>query len=405
MVLLTAAAFFVLTYGHDVLKMVVHRQDKFSDFGNYCYFAHEFRSGTNIYKLADQDLSKRMAEAGIDWRVTGYAEYSPFFYVCMRPFVAMPHWPATVLWLLVGHLALGLAILLSGLLVRERCGDRVTLIALLGLAFFASQPLIEGVALGQINMITIALMVGLAYLEERKPSRPFSGALLASVLLIQPQFGVFWLYFLLRRRYATCLCTVAVYAAFRIAGAMACGWDMELGYWQHMLDCLTKRYRVMEIGLSEMFRRLLDGRAPGWAAQACFSATALLFCAITGIRIWRARSEDSLMEFCAVAALMLLASPVAEEHHLTYLNLSFVVGFVALRRSWPAMLAMVAAFLLVNVGYSLVSFRQFDSGPLAILAFGKMAGVLILWVTLLWGLSLRRRADAVQTGAVGAAAK
>ena len=86
-----------------------------------------------------------------------------------------------------------------------------------------------------------------------------------------------------------------------------------------------------------------------------------------------------------------LLSPLVEEHHLVVLLLPVILLLLAEPRA-PTTLAdqaiLVLSILLLGSRYSFEQFSAFHQGPLALLASGKILGV----VTLAWTLTRRLRA-------------
>ena len=103
------------------------------------------------------------------------------------------------------------------------------------------------------------------------------------------------------------------------------------------------------------------------------------------------RSSACLLAgFALLVSLVILLAPVTYEHYLVLMLIPFiaVVGGMDFRRGMGVL--FVIAFSLISLRYSLDRFVFFQSGWPVLLASGKTAGVLLVWLILFLQLMQRR---------------
>ena len=263
--------------------------------------------------------------------------------------------------------------------------------ALASVLSLASQPLFECLGIGQINIFILLLLLLIHTFMNRKPHEIVAGACLGLILLTKPQFGVLFVLFLLWRNFRVCGYTLLVYVVLQGMAASLCGYAIELSYWSNLLHSVLSG-SVGNVGLNTfnfnlslkaLFARTLHGSPLQLMATPAYIATSTALLIATYVRAAGRTSGASSAGFCLCLCLAFLVSPLTEEHHLLILALPFAATIVKHSQGRLSVALIITAFLLVNVRYSLTRFPMFDSGPLAVFAFGKTFGVGLLWYELL----------------------
>lgn len=382
--LLIVVALSLGTLLHSVAKMLLVDRN-FSDFANYYFFAQELNRGTNVYALSGAELAALKESSSID-KIAGKAEYAPLFFLLMSPFNRLPFWQANFLWLLLNLLALAFCLWLSLQVVAPRSVTKVFALALGTVVCCASQPLMESIGIGQINLLILLLLLLMVRLQQHGGPQVVSGVLMAIVLLLKPQFGLLFVYFLLTRRLRLCLSACVAYAAFHAIGAIVYGLPVELSYWHRLLHGLPHASgapvvmnRAMNISLLAFGARVSHGLPiqPYVAPAVGIVSLALCVCALR--RSLRTPEPAIVRAYSLMVLTALIVSPLTEEHHMVFAALPMLVLIAERRASLPW---LVLACVLVNLRYSFASFSRFEVGPLSVFSFGKLYGLLILWYLL-----------------------
>jgi glycosyl transferase family 87 len=398
LLLLMVLAFVGLTYAHNVARMFAVERN-FADFGNYYFYASQLRAGVNVYAMPGDELDLLKRKAGLPVDVPGRPSYSPAFYLALTPLTFLSFWTANAVWFAINQAALLAALWLVYRIVRPDIDDRLTAGTLIGLVFIASQPLLENVGIGQVNTV-ILLLLAASCCAMRSRRDVLAGIALAVVLAIKPQFGLIFLLFAFRRNWLACASAAVMYTALQAAGAGAYGPGVAEGYWQSMLVHSSNTALVTpphSLSLKAFFERTFSGGATGGVALAMYVAASIILSVVTFLRTAR-RRVDASAAFGSVVCLVLIVSPLTLEHHLIVAGLALAAG--ACRIRWPGWSGalFVLSFACINVRYSLDRFRGFDAGPLALFAFAKLFGVLLLWGLLLRLARRVSRREAVTDG-------
>ena len=177
-----------------------------------------------------------------------------------------------------------------------------------------------------------------------------------------------------------------VYVVLQGMAASLCGYAIELGYYSMLSGSVGNvDYNIFpyNLSLNALFARTLHGSPLKLMATPAYIATSTALLIATYVRAAGRTSGASSAGFCLCLCLAFLVSPLTEEHHLLILALPFAAIIVKHSQGRWSVALIITAFLLVNVRYSLTRFPMFDSGPLAVFAFGKTFGVGLLWYELL----------------------
>ncbi len=274
---------------------------------------------------------------------------------------------------------------------RGREAHRVLLAVtatLSGLLFF---PLIWAYNLGQIQIFLSLLFSAAFYFWISEREIP-AGALTGLMILIKPQYGLFAIWFLIRRKVrASAACATIVCAGFFVS-AQIFGWHDHLRYLD-VLAFLGKRgeafYENMSVnGL--MNRLLLNGNSLQFRRHSfppyipvVYAATVITSAFLIGFALLfrfgsgvRGGAED----FAIAAVSMTLASPIAWSHHYGIALPVFTLLAGKLHRLQHAGL-FALSYLLLSNGWGLTKVLARTPG-LNILQSLPLFGVVLLLLVL-----------------------
>lgn len=365
----------------------------FIDFAHYFTYATVVGRGQNPFDpqaVAEVDALLAIRRAG------AAANYPPLFYLLMLPWTAMAFRAAAVTWLVLSQACVFGAIALC---LRRREGVSPVAVAAVLFVVFNYQPLIENLALGQINPLLL-LLVTVAWWAARA-GRPWAAA--AAVALcpfVKVQYAALLpaLWWLGQRR--------ILGRALLLAGAgLVCG-VLVLGSAHHVeyLRCLlasSDALRTWTANLSPAgtLHRLLSphGEARHLADGLTLAADALLVAlfARTVPRTIPVASPAFDWAWGLAVTMVPLLSPLTEEHHLVVCLFPFAL---LLANRWDAdvgageSMLLLGSLLLIGSRYSLQRFPALQEGVLSLVGIGKVVGVSFL----VWLLSrtVRRTAEA-----------
>lgn len=382
--LIIVSSFLVLTYFHSITKMILVEKN-FCDFAGYYFYADLLNNDKDIYLLTrDKNLGEEhkqlMKESGIPVHIAFGVGYSPLFFYLISFLAKLKFTTANLVWLIANNLLVIAAMMLWIFMRRDR--DSYLFFTSI-IVMFASQPLLENMGAGQVNVIFLFLFLLVAYLYNEKREY-LCGPALAFVLLLKPQWGLISLFFLWKRSYTVVTSTIISYIVFRIFGILLYGFDIEASYWQSLFyQSHTQTGDIMDLSLKGVIDRIFLGLLPEQMkiASVLHKAVSLALIVLTFKQIPRIKnSNESLLEYAVVISLVAIISPKTLEHHLVPLFIPFVVLLDRLNiGNIRNIVLLTAAFCLVSVGYSLNSFSTFHVGLPTILTAGKIAGVFILW--------------------------
>lgn len=374
-------AFLILTYLHNIAKMLIVERN-FADFANYYFFSKQLREGQNIYELTNTELTQLYQKSHIPTHIAGKAEYSPIFFFMMIPFSHLSFWSANLVWLLLNHIALIACMWFSALIINPRTQHHFLSLSFLVVIFFASQPLLENIGIGQINILILLPLTVICYLQQHHKQHLLAGVFLGFILLLKPQFGLLLLFFLIKRNYSFCISAFISFIVLRVIGVITCGLSIEVSYWKNLLNniyYISSGINVFNLSLKEVFNRLFFEIRPQSYAILFYVVTSLTLCFFTFLRILRDEDRNFLAEYSSLICLILIVSPLTEEHHLILANLPIAIAICNLKAERSNVVLLMLSFLLIAVRYSFASFSIFDTGIPSALTFGKTAGVFLLW--------------------------
>lgn len=318
----TAAALLILLLGvKDVWQNFTH--PGFRDFINFWCSARFAMSGTPALAYDPQALhhlqsSVATIKAGNEMPFP----YMPAYILLVLPFGLFSYPLGMALW--VG------ATLLLYLLALKRLVPQAGLLAL------AFPPILVTIALGQNGFLTAALLITAVAMLDR---RPFAAGVLAGLLILKPQLGLFLPVALIASRQWRAIAGAALSAVcISLSGVLLFGTATLLA-WIRLLPLLAKITKDGMIGWIQLTSVYAAGRQAGLDAATAMALHVLIaLAAATVVWItWRS-DRDKFAKAAILAAATALASPYLFLYDLPILMVPIL--WLARSRVHPAAVAV-----------------------------------------------------------------
>lgn len=375
------AMFAYLTFLYTSLVFLVERSRQ-ADFANYYFYSQLLHRDVNVYAVSSEELQKQEVRAELPIRVAGRAEYSPIFFALFGTLASLPFTTALWIW---G--ALTVASVTGVLFALGRIGASELGAASLPLAVLVvtlSQPLIENVALGQVNTFLLLGTV-LAVLLEREGAQGVAAAawIVAAMALLKPQWSLLAVAFASHRRRGVFFTHLAgAYLAGRLWGVFHFGPEVEAAYWYRLLGLLdSSSLWHRNLSLSSVWAHLMPDHRT-LATAVSLSLSVVLVVAL--VRECLTYPGERLRERAALAVCVtLIVSPLTEEHHLVAMAFPLLLAFGAAPGTLRGTALLSLAFVLVQLRYSFLRFETMLAGPLFLLQAAPLAGIGIV-AFLIW---------------------
>lgn len=274
-------------------------------------------------------------------------------------------------------------------------GYRPLLCLALGLTYY---PLIFTHKLGQIQ-VYIDLLAAFALFSQLAGKDARSGLCMGVCALIKPQYGVFVLWGLLRKKWSFAVGFSAAFVAGLAVSLALFGLQDHLDYLQ-VLKMLSRHGEAYwpNQSVNGLLNRLFDNGDPVIFSMTDFApyhpivyaGTLISSIALLAAALWPLRAaetqQSSALNFAIMLAAATMASPIAWEHHYgTFLPI-FALALPILMRFRPWGKA-TAALLLV----SYVCMAQVIRRPEIIATVGPASSHLFFGALVLFGLLLSLR--------------
>ncbi|HUF93030.1 MAG TPA: glycosyltransferase family 87 protein, partial [Candidatus Limnocylindria bacterium] len=371
-VLLTlAVALGVARYVHEVARLAA--DGLFIDFAHYYTYATLVAQGANPFDA--QAVARVDAMLGVR-RAGAAANYPPFFYLLMQPWLLLPIKAAALAWLAAAQVTVGAAVVLA---MRRVPAAHPAAVGAALLVVLHYQPLAESAALGQANWLLLGLLT-LAWWAVRT-AHPWTAALaLGLAVHVKPQFTVMIPLLWWVGQGAVAARAVAAAAAAGAAGVALLGWRHHADYLAYIRAMPEYLHAWSDnISLHATLHRLLDAAVGSRVVEGLALVVAGAVVVALARALPRAVAPASPAFDWAWGlglAAVLLLSPLAEEHHLVVLLLPITLLLLRVEgcRAWTAAV-LVVSVLLIAARYSLARFPALHAGAGALLMMGKIAGV------------------------------
>ena len=333
-------------------------------------------SGVSPYLSVVELAARWLPEAGYD-RLRHPTPHPPLVGLLGVPFALLEYRAATVVWLGIELLCVGVSIALLARWWGRPLGVRGTALILLGLLGWV--PLVEGLWFGQLTTLLFLLLL-LAWGALRREADGLGGALLGLIFAIKLAAWPMLLFLALRRRWRAAAAAGVVIALTHGLAAAVLGIEVVRDYYLEVGPQVAALYRGHDTNysLTTLGTRLFEGFgnnfrvAPLYASPALARlATLLVSGAALSAGMWaalRARSFDTA--FGLLVGLGVLLSPIAWTHYLLVILLPAAILLRrmltegASKRRWRALFAMMLAISIAGAGYSSLAQRfAVDGGP------------------------------------------
>ena len=302
----------------------------------------------------------RLYETALIWRDLGYANaapspqptettpyiYPPLLAVVMVPFTWLPHGIAHALWcaLMVGSVA-GAAAVIGRLLSDGSTRQWVAVASAVTIVLFVSQPVRASLTSKQIDG-TILLLLALSLLAFLRRRDTLAGLWFGLAITIKPFVVLLTIYYLWKGGWRTvvvagsCSAVLALAPFPFLAPGTFSDYLNGTGYYagpvyvaspmiQSVYAVLVRTFMV-----NQFAQPLVDAPWLVLPLRVVLSGLILLF-ALSRVSRQRDLPPTTLaLEYGLILGVGLLAIPVAEDFHFTYLALAFAAGALVLVRQW-----------------------------------------------------------------------
>ncbi len=198
---LVRLAGFTVKFGNESLQM---------DFSAYYTAGEALNHGLSPYK--NHITHEPPIWDGVSYFTHGRFLYPPLVGQCFRPLAALPYGVAKHLWNLFSLALLVISITIAFSIIKPELGAESTLLCLIFIALF--HPLIAHLERGQVDLVTLALLMGAVKLMPgNNRNKILSGILFSLACLIKLSCGFIAPFLLLRRKWR-------VLGGFVIGGAL-----------------------------------------------------------------------------------------------------------------------------------------------------------------------------------------
>jgi hypothetical protein len=367
-----------------------HEMDSHFDLRGPYFGALDLRNGEDPYPVvaARPRTSDRMARRlGIKRMSTLYTPQSLLAYV---PLTLVKFRKAKTIFLGISVLAMCASVLMLVRLARWRWTGAGLLLAVVLVA--GSSETVRTLAIGQSNLIMLALLVGGLLLVDRRRDVP-GGALLALAVLLKPVPAPVFFGLAIRRRWWALLGALAAGAALTAASMLAFGAEVH----RSQIAATTELAEIPDAqatnqSLAGAWARLLlsapqnpddplmvrpDLLRPLWSLSV---ASLLLAALAVSLRFRRVHSPLTLALWLVVG---LLAAPRTHSHYMAWLAVAYVPAFATFVRHgrWGGVLALAASFGLVNEPRRVAILAQLMFGlPPCLAHSAQTAGLVLLLI-------------------------
>jgi hypothetical protein len=392
----------------------------FVDFAAYFRTIGDFRAGGHLY---DQALA---------WRDAGYAinlpgndsqnadglpfVYPPTFALAMVPLTLLPFQVALFGWfaLIAGSLIGTAHVLLRLLVPLERRSHMAAVVATTGLLVLF-QPIRGILATGNVDTLILFLLT-LTLADYRSGKTVRAGVWLALAGLIKPTVGFILVFLVLKRAWRALVACGMVGTVLLGISAAVIGLSQTLdfvsvaSYWSSPTFAVSPVNQAPYGLLLRLFTQnpytvpLLDAPVLATLLRVLVIGGVLLTLAFTIKRSSQVPPRKLALEYGLVLIGMLLASPLSEDIHYTYLAIPMIALAAAAWATWPSRAARIVAagLAIVYVYLSLpmlhaakMAFYAFYEAPVAaprlFLTGAHLYGLMVLAIVALVAVRLRER--------------
>jgi hypothetical protein len=191
-------------------------------------------------------------------------------------------------------------------------------------------PVISG---WQTANVTLPLVCGIAAMWRYRNSPIVAGVLAALTLCVKPVVWPLFLWLLLTRRFRAAACGVGIALAVNLISWAVLGFTQISVYW-HLLVVLTDVFYRQGYGLVALAARLGASRGAATMLALLASAAVAFGC------LWLARKRREQDAFTLAIVLMIVASPLVDNHYFALLLVPLAIARPKFSRAWLAPLVL-----------------------------------------------------------------
>lgn len=369
------AGYALFTFLHTLIRSFLLEYN-LCDFERYYLAARSLKRGVDIYQM---DIG-----------------YHPLFFFLFKPFTLFPMRLAGFLYLLFLVLLIFLCIKLMADFFSKRYQQQVNIPVLFFLMFvtFSFQPIMEDLAVGQVNIILLTLFILMVFTFSENDI--LCGLFMSLMIVLKLQFALFFLLFFWKKRYKVIITAIIFYMLLTLFAALGGGFEIVLLYFKKIFFFLGPQDRFNIIAGDIFFFPCIYGVLARlfYNSQVFSMATVkILYMVLSaglliitfgyvGRKFSRDDENKNTYDYFLVILLMFLITPFTEEHHLTLIIPVFCMLFfdVIRKRNLADAVLYLLSFLLIGLKYSLNSFPAFHAGFLSLFSMGKFYGIVILYI-------------------------
>jgi alpha-1,2-mannosyltransferase len=327
-----------------------------SDFLSFYYAASAAKQHLDFY---DASVLRALSHSQlVSAHVYPYL-YPPPLAQMLRPLADLPLNVAYGLWLMMLLLGVPVSSILTWVVTAPSgylatTSSRLLQCLLLTLVCVAILPVRNNIAMGQVNLIVIALLA--LMLASQLTQRPLLvGIFLSIAVLIKVTPIVFVGFFIVRRAFKVVLTFVVASVLLVLVSLNAGGvmpWQQYIihtstyGFRRDIPDLFPAAATFNFSPLGELARIVANrdwaGTASMWCAVAAFLTT-------VGLSFWARGKDQELLALSLFPIVMLFVSPLTYLHHLSYLSISAVIwSTVLIKRG--GLLTLACVILVLGIG-------------------------------------------------------
>lgn len=369
------------------LRVSLHKEDHFYDFGHFYFYADMIRQDKPYWDKA------AIAEHA---KTTDYAycphppTYLPAVFMAFEPLTHLGINKARFAWV-----ALDLMLLLTSLaLIAAALDLHRNPVALAAICFIAFNyhPLRANTEAGQTNNVCL-LFLALGLLLNTRGWRFLAGGAVALAAVCKFTPALMLGYFIWKRNFRACFGFVVVLAACILIPVFVLGADAQIAEFENLRhfatfqsfsrspvnhafgNCVARLIGERDGDISPERLRVIKGFV------VVYNVFILTFAAwLTWPRKHHGRDRLAFEYALGVGAMIVLGSLI-ESHHCVWLLIPFAVLLTTPPDAQPKCFWPVLgiAYLLIGLEYYPDRFRAFWHGPLSVMLMGKFVGILLLW--------------------------
>lgn len=309
-----------LIYGYQI-----HRGAEnvlFTDYGKFYKSIQFYQTNKNLYTVTTLPSHKQLAPT----------LNPPFFILATLPLRYLSYATSFWLWSILSIIGGIISIWLlqkNIVALREK-----NILLLLSIFLFGYFPVFINIGFGQISLILLPILTG-AWLATRKQQQILAGILLGILVSLKIIFGLFLLYFLIRREWRALFLFIVTIIFCALVPILFFGYHSYLDYF-NTLHHISWYAASWNASIHGVLLRLFGGNESNIALLSLPHLTAILSTIISvalilGLSVFLKSTKDINqqsecdLDFSVVIVTMLLVSPLSWLYYFVWLFIPFGV--------------------------------------------------------------------------------